>query len=513
LKFVGAGGIDFFSQKNKVFSPSELYFEERLANPGTATLSNAESRQWNWNVNAIHAYTPASGSLRATTSAGVQVEDRELDRFRVTAHGLLPGQRNIDEGSVFGQQFESNAAERTLAFYGQEEVLSMSERLLLAAGLRAERSSANGDTRKYYVFPKASASYRFPGLLGEGTEVKLRGDYGETGNQPLYGQKFTTLNTSVIGGSAGTVIGTVAGSPDLRPERIKELEAGVDATIWNGRATFEVTGYTRHTHDLLVQRTPAPSSGAGVQIFNGGTLWNEGIEFAAGVTPVQRKDVSWLFRTTFTSLKNRVQDLPVPNFRPANAGYGLAYGEFFIQRGRPITQIIETDTVPGTGGATFVRYLGQANPKFRMSFSNDVTYKRASLSMLWEWQAGGAAQNQTLSLYDCNGLAPDQDTPIGKGRFDACNNWGIAVPFIQSTTFLKLREASVAVDLPEQIAAWFGAHNARISVTGRNLLLFTKYFGYDPEVSNYGQQAVVRNIDLGPYPPARSLFFTISAGF
>src|SRR5207244_5083808 len=97
------------------------------------------------------------------------------------SHGLLPGQSNIDQGSVFGQQFEINAPERTLAFYAQEEFLTLQERLLLSAGFRAERSSSNGNTNKYYLFPKASASYRFPGLLGEGSEFKLRASYGETG--------------------------------------------------------------------------------------------------------------------------------------------------------------------------------------------------------------------------------------------------------------------------------------------------------------------------------------------
>ena len=163
--------------------------------------------------------------------------------------------------------------------------------------------------------------------------------------------------------------------------------------------------------------------------------------------------------------------------------------------------------------STFVRYLGQTNPKFRMSFSNDVTYKRVSVSMLWDWQAGGVAQNQTLSLYDCNGLAPDLLTPTGLGRYESCNDTQAAPAFVQSTTFLKLREASVSVDLPERWATWIGARTARFSVTGRNLLLFTNYFGYDPEVSNYGQQAIVRNIDLGPYPPERSFFFSITAGF
>src|SRR2546430_9077585 len=129
------------------------------------------------------------------------------------------------------------------------------------------------------------------------------------------------------------------------------------------------------------------------------------------------------------------------------------------------------------------------------------------------WQSGGVAQNQTLSLYDCNGLAPDQATPVGQGRYNACNTYGTAGAFIQSTTFLKLREASIALELPPRWAGWLGARNARVSVTGRNLLLFTNYFGYDPEVSNYGQQAIVRNIDLGPYPPTRSFLFSITAAF
>jgi len=67
--------------------------------------------------------------------------------------------------------------------------------------------------------------------------------------------------------------------------------------------------------------------------------------------------------------------------------------------------------------------------------------------------------------------------------------------------------------LPESIAGWFGARSARLSVEGVNLITITDYTGYDPEVSNYGAQAITRNIDLGPYPPSRQFFFTIQAGF
>lgn len=511
LKFVGAGGIDFFNQKNEVFAPPELYFEQSQTNPGVSTLGNADSRFNNWNINAISTFTPTSGSFRATTSAGLQWEDRQLSRSRVTAQGLLPGQQNVNQGSVL-QGFEELTHERSVGLYGQEEWLGLNERLLLSAGVRAERSSANGDVNKYYLFPKAAGSYRFPNLVGEGSDVKLRVAYGQTGNQPLFGQKFTTLQGGqVIGGNVGTVTGAIAGSPSIKPERTREVEAGMDASFLNGRASLEVTLYTRTTSDLLVPVTPAPSTGFSLEFINGGTLRNQGLEIGAAITPLRREKADWVFRTTFTSLRNTVLSLTLPGgatgFRPGNAGYGLSYGEFFVQVGRPITQIIGYDDKGN------VISLGQANPKFRWSFLNDITYHRAALSFLWDWQYGGVAQNQTLSLYDCNGLAPDQGTPAGQARYDACNVTGDARPFVQSTSFLKLREASLSLDLPDRLAAWFGAKSAQVSVTGRNLVLITNYFGYDPEVSNYGSQAITRNIDLGPYPPSRQFFFSIKAGF
>jgi TonB-linked SusC/RagA family outer membrane protein len=511
LQFVGAGGIDFFNQKDAVFAPPELYFEARQTNPGTSVLSNADGRFANWNLNAIHTYTSGTGSWTATTSAGLQWEDRAISRSRVIARGLLAGQQNVNQGSVI-TPFEENTHERTAAFYGQEEWLGMDQRLLLSASVRAERTSANGDANKYYLFPSFRGSYRLPELLGLGSDVKLRAAYGETGNQPLFGQKFTTLQGGqVIGGNIGTTANATAGDPTIKPELTREIEAGVDATLWDGRANVELTLFQRKTSDLLVPVTPAPSSGFSLAFVNGGKIQNEGLEVGLGIRPVRTPAFDWLLRTNFTSIKNRVLELNLPGgaqgFRPANAGYGLAYGEFFVQVGRPITQIIGTDNLGN------VIFLGQVNPKFRWSVSNEFTFHRASLSFMWEWQDGGVAQNQTLSLYDCNNLAPDGATPAGQARNDACINTGDARPFVQSTSFLKLRNAVFSLDLPERLAAMFGAKSAALSVEGVNLITITDYFGYDPEVSNYGAQSITRNIDLGPYPPSRQFFFSIRAGF
>jgi len=511
LKIIGSAGMDFFGQQNKVLAPPELYFEASQALPGVSTLGQANSRYLNANLNLVHQYTPASQSWRATTSVGVQWEDRQLDRSRITGQGLLPGQSNPNQGAS-QSVFEELTHERTGAFYGQEEWLGFNEHLLLTAGVRGERSSANGDVNKYYYYPKVLGSYQFPNVLGQESWVKLRAAYGETGNQPQFGQKFTTLQGgTTIGGVIGTTVGATAGDPNIKPERTSEIETGVDANFWRGRGTIEVTVYRRTTDDVLIPVTPAPSTGYTLQFINGGKFRNEGIEIGLGLTPIHTPTFDLLLRSTFTSLRNTVLALDLPGgatgFRPGNAGYGLAYGEFYVQVGKPITQIIGTDDKGN------IIQLGQANPDFRWSFSLEPTWKRFSASVLLDWQQGGVAQNQTLSLYDCNNLAPDGNTAAGAARNNACLNTGDSRPFVESTTFLKLREVSIGYELPDQWAGWFGAHNARVTFTGRNLAIWTSYMGYDPEVSNYCSQSITRNIDLGPYPPSRQFMFAIQAGF
>ena len=84
---------------------------------------------------------------------------------------------------------------------------------------------------------------------------------------------------------------------------------------------------------------------------------------------------------------------------------------------------------------------------------------------------------------------------------------------MQDGSYLKLRDLNVGYDLPASIPSHFGMRTARISFSGRNLLRFTPYKGLDPEVSNFGNQAIARNIDVAPFPPSRSFFFSIDMGF
>jgi hypothetical protein len=478
------------------------------AEPGAAVLGVGVNRYYNWNLNAIHTYT-GGDNLKAITSLGASYEDREFNTASTFASGLVGDQRTIDAGASITNS-ENDAHDGTLAIYGQEEFHTLADRLLIELGIRGERSSNNGSTGAYNLYPKAAASYSFHDWFGQGSTFKLRAAYGETGNLPLFGQKYTLLNTTnAIGGLIGEELGTqgVAADPNIKPERTREVEGGFDATAWDGRADLEVTLYSRRTTGLILPRTPAPSSGYSEVFENGGTFQNQGIEIGATVIPIQSREFSWTFQTSFNSLRNTVVSLPFPSFRPATAGFGLAFGEFLVQPGRPISEIIGTDN---NGN---VLYLGQVNPEFRWSFTNTFALDRWTLSGLWDWQLGGVAENQTLSLYGCNQLNANAETPLGQYEINACFD-GDARPYVQSTTFLKLRELRLAYDLGTHYSRYvFGARSLQLSLSGRNLILITKYFGYDPEVSNFGEQAITRGVDLAPYPPARSFYFTITAGF
>lgn len=521
LRFVAGGGIDAFQQSNDLWTPNELFWQADEALPGAAIAQNGRSQFYNWNLNAIHSYTGGSG-WSAATSAGLQYEDRQLLTTRILTRNLVPGQSHVNQGTNTTADEELNQ-ERTFAMYAQEEVRLLDELLLLQAGLRAERSSMNGDIDKYYVFPKFSGSYRLLNLIGQGSEIKPRIAYGETGNLPLFGQKFTLLDTPQLGGTTGFAVSGTAGFDQVEPERVKEIEVGIDGIALDGRLTWELTGFNRNTTNLLLSRVPAPSTGFSSQIFNGGKLQNQGVEAMLGVTAVQRGELTWVSRGTFTAYRNEVKDLAgLPPFRPPLSGFG-GLGVTFVEVGQPMTQIIGRafcDEYPneecGSDGLVTKNNvkLGNTAPDFRVGFVNDLTYKALNFSLVLDYQQGGSIINLTQFLYDDAGTAADYGSAEWEYRMKGYNN-GVMTPYIGDATFLKVRELSIGYTIPP---AWLqrsniNVNNARISLSGRNLLTFQKYSGLDPEVANLGSAAVRNNLDVAAYPPSRSIFLDIAVGF
>jgi hypothetical protein len=338
----------------------------------------------------------------------------------------------------------------------------------------------------------------------------VRAAIGEAGNRPNYGQKFTPENaTTNIGGNAGITItgltGAIAGDPNIKPERQLEIEGGVDLVLKDQRAVLELTGYQRRISDLLLQRTLAPSTGFTGEFFNGGELRNTGVEASLQVIPVA-KPLEWISRVIFTLNRSDIASLPVPTFDVTTVGFGAGLGAFRIEQGQSATQIV--GTIDGNGT---IAKLGDGEPDFRVGWSNNFKYKNYGLTSLIDWQQGSNIINLTRLLYDGSQNSVDY-VAAGADRFKTFASGDIR-PYIEDASFVKLREVSLYWQVPADWAHQLMLQAARVSLSGRNLITLSHYSGLDPEVSNFGNQAIGRNYDVAPFPPSRSFWLSVDAGF
>jgi len=510
LSFVANAGVDRFQQEDALFFPSTLYFEQTDPLPGASLSTNGTNVNLNGGLNLLHVYAPSSDGFSATSSVGYQYESRELGITRVLARNLTGGQQSLDAGtSITTSQHREKVIDRGI--YLQSDMLFLERRLALSGGLRGELSSANGHSDTIYVYPKIGAAYRFFNLAPQFDLLKLRAAYGETGNQPLYGMRFTELGTSqnIEGNPALNVVG-VLGNPDIKPERQHEVEAGFDATLFAGRANLELTVYQRQISDLILLRSVAPSTGFTSQFFNGGVLRNRGIEIALDGTPFASAAFSWQSRVSFAKNVSKITSLPVPAF--ITGGFGTSLGAFRIEQGASATQIVGNDGLNPDGSCCVVRQIGDVEPDFRMAFVNRLYSHGFTLYVLIDWQQGSNVMNLTRFFYDLAANSPDYTTG-GVARLAQFNTSARA--YLESATFLKLREVTLSYDFPTAFSTgiWNPMRKVRLSLSARNLLTFTSYSGFDPEVSNFGNQPIFRNIEVAPYPASRSFWASIDVSF
>jgi TonB-linked SusC/RagA family outer membrane protein len=517
LRFIAYGGADVLSQRNEVFSPPDLQYEPLDNLPGTTVVSAATNQNANANLNLVHSWRP-SGALSATTQLGTQYERRNFSLNRASAQNLLGGLEVVTSGTIRDVD-EQRLRVDDFGIFGQTEVL-VAERLLLTAGARADRSSNNGDPGKYFLFPKASASYRIPGLRrGLVDELKVRLAYGETGNQPLYGQKFTPLDLSNIGGAGAFRVGTARASSDLRPERQRELEGGIDLALFGNRATMDVTGFQRRITDLLITRTLPPTSGYSSETSNGASMKVWGFETSLSAFPVQGA-LTWNTRFNLGANRSRITDLPVPAFLLGTPQTGAVR----IEQGKSATQLFGNDTLPQAGGRVVALVpMGDGNPKYNAGWGNELRWKGLSAYALLDRQQGGMLANGTWRHYDLGQNSRDYDelTATGQkiGEVRRTTYLQVTRIYYQDATYLKLREVTLGYDLPRALTSrvWSRAQSARLQLSGRNLYWWTDFRGGDPEAENFGAtgvpSSIQRNRELAAYPASRQFWLNLNVEF
>lgn len=505
LDFILQAGADFFSMANQVISPPELQFERQkpLTTRGTAINGETGSTNSNLYLHLAHSYNTAS-NIVFRSSAGVQFENQNRNNLIVQSQGLVSGQKNSDQAAS-SVAFQTVEKQRERGFFVQEEV-DLNEKIYLTAGLRGDASSANSNTSKIYLFPKASASIRLSkyGILTSlADELKLRAAYGETGNLPRPNAKFTSLTPENTGGIVGGLNPTRRGS-NLKPERSKEIEVGLDATLLRGNATLEFTYYRQNISDLILINELPPSSGFEEEFINAGAMRTQGVEISLGVTPVRKKNFKWTSRVNFYTFNSEITRLDVDPF--TTGGFALSLGEFDIAEGKSPTTIVGLDE---NGNKVDI---GDESPDFQMSFNNNISFLRNfELSFLWDWKKGGDVINLGRFLTDLGGTSDDLNTPEGQARL----NGTATKRYVESGTYLKLRELSLSYSVPQSLVRRLFAGQLsylRFGIAARNLIIITDYQGYDPEVSQFGNLAVGRSVDTLPFPSSRNFYFNVAFG-
>ena len=422
---------------------------------------------------------------------------------------LIAGQENINRGTTPLLQ-QNRQPTKVFAVFGQEELLLFSERLMLTGGVRAERNTNNGDVEKMYYFPKASASYRVP-TFAFVNELKVRTAWGRSGNQPLYPQKYTNLTNTVYNGVNALRVATGAGDPAIKPETQTEFEGGFDASVFNGRASLSVTVFDKSIDDLIIQPTFAPSSGYTNRFTNGASLQNRGLESMLQVTPLRFRRGEWNTTVIYQKVKPKITELSVPTFR--QGGFALFLGQYQVEKGKSPTQIVGLVPTAANPAVSAAAIVGDATPDHRMSFNNEVSFGSFRVSGLVDWKKGGDVINLTTFLYDASHNSADWNNG-GAERFALQGR--DTRPYVEDGSFVKLREVSLSYRAPEAFVqrVFRGQlRTASLSLSGRNLLMNSDYRGLDPEVSNFGNQALARNVDVAPFPPSRSFFLSLDLGF
>ena len=402
-------------------------------------------------------------------------------------------------------------------------------------------------------------------------EVKLRGAYGKAGIQPGPFQRYVTLDPSNLGDNVALSFKVSSPNPSLNVEVSQETEIGTDIAAkglknskWLNNFNFSFSYWNRKTDNAIWQADAAPSTGVGTLTDNLFGLKSNGIQASLNIGVFSNRRFNWNFTTNFSkqsSFISFVKDKPVVVTSGAGStglilkagekvgqlyGYHMlhAVDEVDPETGLSyIDKTIQADFSVASNGwvvysnpnkpnykqpyVTPKQYsFGDPNPKFNMSFINDVTFDGwINFSMQWDWVYGSHLYNQTKEWMYRDGIHGDYDkiidvngstgawTAFYRGVYAQVSRNGTKNYFYENASFARLRNISLALDFAKFIKVK-GINKVQLVFTGRNIATITKYTGMDPEVSSgSSNSAFDRGVDHNTIPNIRSYQVTLNLGF
>ncbi len=553
LKFRSAIGIDY------------TLIDQRTYNPITS-LSGASS-----NGSASSGYVQTQNYLATQTLS--YLKSFFDNKLSVDATAVYEHQWNTQENNrVDGQNFPSDntnyltsAAQITggTASWTKYAIESMLGRLnlgwdgkyLLGASIRRDGSSKFPKEGRYGYFPSVSAGW----IASEEdflknnkifSLIKLRSSYGKTGNQDGIGN-FSSRRLIGTGfnynDSPGFALSAI-GSPNLKWENTKQFDVGLDLGFLNNRINFSADYYRKNTTDLLQNRPIPSTTGFGSILENIGSMKSSGFDFtinSSNFVGAFKWNTSFNISTTKNEITELYSNQPVTgSFVTRTAAVGQPMGVFFLIKSlgvNPANGNMMYQDLDGNGLINDLdrQYLGNPIPKIFGGITNNFSYKGIDLSVFFQYAAGHKIYNMSaegLGGYESlganiNAAGTSVPTNISREAFE--NRWtpsntGAKFPravggtagtlnsqrssrYLQDGDYLRLKNITLGYNLPKSLLNKAKINNVRVYVTGQNLLTFTKYTGFDPEISS---DFTVGNtgVDQGSIPQFKTIMFGINVG-
>jgi TonB-linked SusC/RagA family outer membrane protein len=397
------------------------------------------------------------------------------------------------------------------------EALHLSKNVLNFGKVRAGYTKVGNEASPY----QTAGFYQINAILGGAT------------NPSNVGLPFTPANGSVYNIVTQSNLLTNA---NLKPEFITELELGTELQFFNNRIGIDFTYYSKRSTSQIFEVTAAPSSGYTTQILNLGEATNKGVEIGLNLSPVRSNNgFNWDINANFTRNRNMIKDLGgyekfsyggtngTSSVHIVGQPYGLIQGTAYARDEEGNILIDPSTGKPLISGA--LKAIGNPNPDFMVGLTNTFRFRSLSLNILFDWKQGGQMYSNTVGQMLSRGVTRDTENRefqtvssgvlgdaktltalrgadgkkiknnVAMSYEDLFFNSGIGPGGLNEgsvfdATVFRLREISLAYDLPKSLLGKtpFGA--ATISLSGRNLWYdapnFPKYTNFDPEVSSLG---------------------------
>jgi TonB-linked SusC/RagA family outer membrane protein len=538
---------------------------------GAVTEGFGTSRQLNSDLILTFNKDVANDWLNIDVLAGHGVNGIYSKNLRSNVTALtIPNYYDISNSANPVTTFTAINQARTMSVYGQA-TLGLKGIVYLGYQARNDWASTLPEQNRSFFYQGGNASLIVSAITKMPKQIdliKLRANYGTTGNIPGAYQLSTVYNQSTataggfgainfpFGGVNAFETGDQVANPELKPEFTKELEIGADVRLFGSRLNLDFAYYNKKTSDLIFATPVAASTGFTTKTVNLGIIQNKGFELLVDVVPVKTKNFQWDLQYVFTKNNNKVlelsEELGVKSV-VINSAYDI---EMRAEPGKPLgvfygpTELTDSfgHIVVGTNGIPLdapdkVEY-GSIHPKYVMGLTNNLTWKGLKLSFAWDFRNGGLFYSYTSRLnyfvgnniestYNDRDLfvVPNSVQANGDGTYsenttpvEHADYWSLyaATPYksfqrnhVLDRTYLKLRDVSLSYTLPRAFTSKVKCDGITISAYGRNLLLWTPKDNtqVDPETTTFGTGLAGELGEFGNVPSSRNYGMSVKVSF